>query len=139
LREVYAVEARCKERKLSADQRLAEHRERSAPVMKQLHAFMTTELENKRVEPNSGLGKAYEYMLKRWDKLTLFLRERGAPPLENNICYAAHRIGPAIPPPGLCRVGTANRVEHRGIADSERPSVGIVIGSRETRAGGQTV
>jgi transposase len=60
LREVYAVEARCKERKLSADQRLAEHRERSAPVMEQLHAFMKTELEKKRVEPNSGLGKAYE-------------------------------------------------------------------------------
>lgn len=114
LREVYAVEARCKERKLSADQRFAEHRDRSAPVMNQLHAFMTTELENKRVEPNSGLGKAYEYMLKRWDKLTLFLRERGAP-LENNICYAAHRIADAIPRPGLCRItlARARRFAHR--------------------------
>jgi hypothetical protein len=77
-------------------------------------------------------------MLKRWDKFTLFLRQQGAP-LDNNICYAVHGIANAIPRPGLCRVRTANRVEHRGIADSERPSVGIVIGSRETRAGGQTV
>lgn len=91
LREVFAVEARCKEHKLSAAQRLEEHREHSTPVMNQLHAFMTMELENKRVEPNSGLGKAYEYMLKRWDKLTLFLRERGAP-LENNICERALKM-----------------------------------------------
>jgi hypothetical protein len=91
LREVYAVEAHCKERKLSAEQRLAEHRERSEPVMNQLHAYMTTELDNKRVEPNSGLGKAYEYMLKRWDKLTLFLRAPGAP-LENNICERALKM-----------------------------------------------
>jgi transposase len=44
-----------------------------------------------QVEPNSGLGKAYEYMLKRWDKLTLFLQRPGAP-LENNICERALKM-----------------------------------------------
>jgi transposase len=91
LREVYAVEADCKARKLTPDKRLAEHRDRSEPVMSQLHAFMTEELASKRAEPNSGLGKAYQYMLKRWDKLTLFLRVASAP-LENNICERALKM-----------------------------------------------
>jgi hypothetical protein len=40
------------------------------------------------VEPNSGLGEAITYMLKHWEKLTLFLREPGAP-LDNNLCERA--------------------------------------------------
>ena len=31
------------------------------------------------------MGQAIKYMLKRWDKLTLFLREAGAP-IDNNAC-----------------------------------------------------
>ena len=40
-------------------------------------------LEKKEIEPNCGLGKAFNYWLKRWEKLTLFLRVLGAP-LDNN-------------------------------------------------------
>jgi hypothetical protein len=40
------------------------------------------------VEPNSGLGKAIAYLLRHWEKLTLFLRVPGAP-LDNNICERA--------------------------------------------------
>lgn len=40
------------------------------------------------MEPNSGLGKAIAYMLRHWEKLTLFLRTAGAP-LDNNICERA--------------------------------------------------
>ena len=46
---------------------------------------MEQSLSNHQVEPNSGLGSAFNYLLKRWDKLTLFLRKAGAP-LDNNIC-----------------------------------------------------
>ena len=42
-------------------------------------------MTDKLVEPNSSLGKAIRYMLKHWDKLTLFLRQAGAP-LDNNLC-----------------------------------------------------
>ena len=38
----------------------------------------------KRQEPNSGLGDALNYLLKRWEPLTLFLRVEGAP-LDNNL------------------------------------------------------
>ena len=40
------------------------------------------------VEPNSGLGKAIRYLLKHWPKLTLFLRQPGAP-LDSNIVERA--------------------------------------------------
>jgi hypothetical protein len=40
------------------------------------------------VEPNSALGGAIRYMLNHWEKLTLFLREPGAP-LDNNLCERA--------------------------------------------------
>lgn len=45
-------------------------------------------MDDKLVEPNSGLGGAIKYMLERWDSLTLFLRKAGAP-LDNNICERA--------------------------------------------------
>ncbi len=56
--------------------------------MESLNAWMTAQLEARAVEPNSNLGKAFNYMLKRWSELTLFLREKGAP-LDNNICERA--------------------------------------------------
>lgn len=49
---------------------------------------MTVQFEEKLVEPNSGLGKAFSYMLKHWDALMLFLKVEGAP-LDNNICEQA--------------------------------------------------
>jgi hypothetical protein len=49
---------------------------------------MSTSSEEKLVEPNSALGGAIRYMLNHWEKLTLFLREPGAP-LDNNLCERA--------------------------------------------------
>jgi hypothetical protein len=85
LRKVYVVDAHCKKAKLSHDERLAIHQRDSAPVMTDLKAWMLAEIAEKRVEPNSDLGKACNYMLKRWDRLTLFLRKAGAP-IDNNLC-----------------------------------------------------
>ena len=42
--------------------------------MAQLKQWLNDQLEQKRVEPNSGLGGAIGYLLKYWDRLTLFLR-----------------------------------------------------------------
>jgi len=41
-----------------------------------------------KTEPNSGLGKAISYLLNHWPKLTLFLRQPGAP-IDNNIAERA--------------------------------------------------
>ena len=63
------------EQKLSAEQRLLYHQQNSAQLMEDMKIWMEQRLEGKHVEPNSGLGSAIKYMLKRWDKLTLFLRQ----------------------------------------------------------------
>ena len=47
--------------------------------MRDLKRWLEKLLEDKKVEPNSTLGDAILYMLKRWKELTLFLREPGAP------------------------------------------------------------
>jgi len=54
------------------------HQQHSGPVMDQLHQWLTAQLEEKKVEPNSGLGGAIAYLLKYWERLTLFLRQPGA-------------------------------------------------------------
>ena len=59
--------------------------------MENLHRWMSQQLEQKKVEPNSSLGKAIGYMIRHWGPLTLFLREPGAP-LDNNICERALKM-----------------------------------------------
>lgn len=68
---------------LSASERLAFHREKSGPVMKELKEWMEAQFSERKVEPNSSLGKALRYWLRHWDRLTVWLREEGAP-LDNN-------------------------------------------------------
>ena len=56
--------------------------------MQDLHAWLHQQLDDRLTEPNSALGGAIRYMLRHWEKLTLFLRQAGAP-LDNNICERA--------------------------------------------------
>ena len=91
VREIYRVEAQAKKQNLSEAQRLTFHQEHSQPVMEQLHQWMKEQIEQKQVEPNSGLGQAIQYMLKHWEALTRFLSVPGAP-LDNNICERALKM-----------------------------------------------
>lgn len=85
LAEVYHHEKIVKEQGFSADRRLEFHQAHSGPVMEGLKEWLQTQTQEKKVEPNSSLGKAIAYMLKHWEPLTLFLRVPGAP-LDNNLC-----------------------------------------------------
>jgi transposase len=100
---VYHNDALTREQELSPDERLRFHQEHSSPLMKQLHAWMEAQLAEHKTEPNSGLGKAISYLLKHWVKLTLFLRQAGAP-IDNNLCTAARGSDDVMPTAGLCRV-----------------------------------
>ena len=71
--------------------------------MKGLHAWMEAQLAEHKTEPNSGLGKAISYLLNHWLKLTLFLRQAGAP-IDNNIVTAVSGSDDVMPTPGLCHV-----------------------------------
>jgi transposase len=88
LQVVYANDAVAKDQEMSPAQRLAFHKAKSKPKMDELKAWLTAQIEQGKVEPNSGLGEAITYMRKHWDQLTLFLRHPGAP-LDNNVCEQA--------------------------------------------------
>lgn len=85
---VYHQDALARERGLSPEARLRLHQEASQPTMQDLHAWLNQQLDDHWVEPHSALGGAIGYMLRHWEKLTLFLRQAGAP-LDNNLCERA--------------------------------------------------
>ena len=88
LKDVYKNDAEAKRQEMSDEQRLRFHQKQSGPKMDELKRWLTEQIEQRRVEPNSSLGEAIHYMLKHWDKLTLFLKQAGAP-LDNNVCERA--------------------------------------------------
>jgi hypothetical protein len=81
---VFKIDELCRKEVLSDEERLRRHQAESGPLMAEIKTWGEKLLEEKRVEPNSGLGDAINYMLDRWEKLTLFLRVPGAA-LHNNI------------------------------------------------------
>jgi transposase len=91
LARVYKLDDECKARGASEEERLLAHQTSSAPLMEDVRARMAAELAEKRIEPNSDLGQAFNYFLKRWEKFTLFLRKPGAP-LDNNIAERALKM-----------------------------------------------
>jgi transposase len=88
LRQIYRHDAIARKEQMSPKRRLRFHQDHSTEIMEALESWMNEQLDHKQVEPNSSLGAAFSYMLKRWDRLTLFLRKPGAP-LDNNICERA--------------------------------------------------
>jgi hypothetical protein len=68
---IYRHDAQAREQNLSPEGRLHFHQTRSGPVMDDLHTWLRAQLDEQRVEPNSGLGQAITYLLKHWRELTL--------------------------------------------------------------------
>jgi len=88
LGKVYHNDAVTRKEGMTPEQRLRFHQDKSGPIMEELEQWMEAQFEEKKVEPNSGLGEAIAYLSKHWEKMTLFLRVPGAP-LDNNICERA--------------------------------------------------
>jgi transposase len=85
---IYHNDKVAREEGLSDQERLSYHQSQSKPTVDNLKGWLQRQFDDKRVEPNSALGEAIHYLLKRWDSLTLFLRKAGAP-LDNNLCERA--------------------------------------------------
>jgi hypothetical protein len=81
---IYSNDALAREQGMTPEERLRWHQSRSGPLMEQLRTWLQAQLDEKKVEPNSGLGVAINYLLKHWHRLTLFLRQLGAP-LDNKL------------------------------------------------------
>lgn len=71
--------------------RLAYHQALSRPVMDGLKDWLTKQVDDRLVEPNSSLGKAISYMRGHFETLTRFLEVPGAP-LENNLVERALKL-----------------------------------------------
>jgi transposase len=87
-RDLYKHEAYCRKNQMTPEERLAFHQTHSGPLMAGLEDWMKEQFAERKVEPNSGLGKAIRYMQNHWNKLTLFLRKAGVP-LDTNLVERA--------------------------------------------------
>jgi transposase len=85
---IYHNDKVARDQKMSAEARLVWHQTHSRATMDDLRTWLQLQFDAKLVEPNSALGEAITYLLKRWEPLTLFLRKAGAP-LDNNLCERA--------------------------------------------------
>jgi len=85
---VYFTDEQAKKQNMNPQQRLSYHQVHSQPVMKGLEAWLHQQIDESKVEPNSSLGEAINYMLDHWESLTRFLKVAGAP-LDNNVCERA--------------------------------------------------
>lgn len=79
LKIVYKVERQAVDEKLSPEERLKLHQEKSKPIMDELEAWMKDQRSGKNIEDNSPLGEALNYMYNHWEKLTQFLKIPGMP------------------------------------------------------------
>jgi transposase len=84
-KEVYKNDAIARERRMSPEDRLKFHQEKSAPIMEDFYQWLNERIDKRLVEPNSDLGEAISYALNHWPELTRFLTVPGAP-LDNNVC-----------------------------------------------------
>ena len=83
LKDVFDHEEVTQKEHMSDAERLTHHQTYSEPILTTLKKWMKKQFEEREVEPNSSLGKAFTYILSHWQTLTQFLRVPGAP-IDNN-------------------------------------------------------
>ena len=139
---VYYNDDQAKRLGLSGKEPLAYHKAHSQPAMKKLKRWLDIQVREERVEPNSGLGKAIEYLRRHWKGLTLFLRQVNAP-LDNNIveqalkipirlrknslvhrtCHGAHIASILMSIIQTCRVCKVNPIDYLTVLQENKPFV----------------
>ena len=91
LKQVFDHEEEARRQQMSAADRLVYHQQWSGPLMEALKSWLEQQFEERTVEPNSSLGKAFRYLLGHWTNLTRFLAVAGAP-IDNNTAERALKL-----------------------------------------------
>jgi transposase len=91
LDQVFKHEAVTRDQAMTPTERLAYHQAQSGPLLETLHDWLEYQFRERLVEPNSSLGKAFTYLLNRWETLTQFLRVASAP-LDSNTVERALKL-----------------------------------------------
>ncbi len=86
--QLYAIEQQARESKLNAADRKALRQEKSRPVLDQLKAKVSALRQT--VLPKSAFGKACDYALGQWDRVSVYI-EHGEVEIDNNWCENAMR------------------------------------------------
>lgn len=83
---LYAIESAAKTKGLSAEDRLALRRARSAPIVEDFRRWIETHVGTR--VPSDPVSKALNYAINHWAALTRFLQD-GRIPLDNNLAERA--------------------------------------------------
>ena len=114
--QLYAVEAKARERGLDAQGLLEQRQRHSVPVLQKIEALLLAHLH--AVLPGSLLGKALHYLSSQWPKLCLYASD-GAYPIDNNACENSIRpfvIGRNNANGSLMRIHLLLPREQRGVS-----------------------
>ena len=90
IQSLYVVEAQARAEKMTAEQRKKLRLDKSLPTINAFAKWMTTELKTTTILPKSLLGKAINYSLSRWEKLSAYLYD-GVLEIDNNLIENAIR------------------------------------------------
>ena len=81
IKRIYAIEAKARESNLDGLARYELRQQQAKPILDEYHLWLVDSM--RQATPNSGLSKAINYSLKRWDALYRYI-ENGSYPLDNN-------------------------------------------------------
>ncbi|MDJ1473851.1 IS66 family transposase, partial [Xanthocytophaga flava] len=88
IQQLYAVERKCREQKLSTEQIKQVRLEQSLPVLNELGQWIFEQIQS--TLPKSQIGKAMAYAYARWDALSAYLYD-GSLQIDNNLVENAIR------------------------------------------------
>lgn len=90
-KKIYDNDEHCRDQGLIGEARRDYHREHSRPLLREICEYGADLFEQRRVEPNSDLGAALNYVIDNERRLSAFARHPFAP-LDNNRCERELRI-----------------------------------------------
>ena len=97
--ELFAIDREAREQKLSLEDRHALRQEHVPAILKELQALLLAMQASGAILPKSIAGNAISYTLKRWEKLTLFMKH---PVIELSTNWAENSMRPISIPQTFC-------------------------------------
>jgi transposase len=136
IKKLYEIEREADEAMLSPEARAELRQRRSKPVL--IDIYMHAWRLGGQFSDAGSMAKAIGYLRNQHRALRRFL-EDGRIPIDNNGAHAARGMSTVMPRPRLCRVRAGRCGKRGGIVILLGLGVGIVRGSRGTRASGLSV
>lgn len=90
-KKIYENDEHCRVTGMSPEQRRDCHRAQSLPLLNEICEYGEDLLEQRKIEPNSDVGLAFNYVIENKRRLSAFARHVNAP-LDNNRCERELRV-----------------------------------------------